>query len=197
MNYVILRNYDHYVIVNDDANVVIGRAQPLNGREGPYRVSAELAPGFENDEVAVVEVIQEAVPALVAHYERKPPVWENYGSFYTKDTQFAVLRVQQGFSGVWLPHRNDYPLLRDGKLAVFATSEEAQSAADAHLLDRFPNSKPCYDGLSWLVDPHIDWRSSPQLVEDRVVWQNMASRWLPDCNAVRSKRYKVLQGGKV
>jgi hypothetical protein len=196
MDCVILRNYGHYVIVNDDANIVIGRAQPLNGREGPYRVSAELVSNFENSDVAIVGKIQEAIPALVAYYKRYPPVWEHRGSLYIRDTQFAVLQVQHGATGDWIAYRNGYPLLCNGKLAFFSTSEDAQSAADAHLRDMFPNFKPVYDGLSWLPDPDIDWRSSPQLVEDRAVWQHMASQWLPDCDALKSTRLKVLQGGK-
>jgi hypothetical protein len=42
MRFVLLKNYDHYVIVNDDADFIAGRVYPLNGREGPYRVRAEV-----------------------------------------------------------------------------------------------------------------------------------------------------------
>ena len=185
------------VIVNDDADLIVGRVQPLTGCEGPFRVSAELAPQCENDEVAVVETIQEVVPTLLAYYDKNPPVWEHRGTIYIRDTQFAFLQVQYGATGDLIAFRDGYPMLCDGRLAVFSTCEEAQRAADAHLLDMYPNSKPIYDGLSWLPNPDIDWRSSPQRVEDRAHWQRMASRWLPDPSAGRSNRLKVLQGGKV
>ena len=32
MNYVILKNYDHYAIVNDDADFIVGRVYPLDGQ---------------------------------------------------------------------------------------------------------------------------------------------------------------------
>jgi hypothetical protein len=43
--------------------------------------------------------------------------------------------------------------LTDGKIAIFATCEEAQRAADAHLRDGYPNSEIIDDGFSWLPDP--------------------------------------------
>jgi hypothetical protein len=195
MNYVILKNYDHYAIVNDDADFIVGRVYPLDGQG--FRISADLAPDWESGDVAVVQTIDEAIPALAAYYERNPPLWKLNGSRYTRDTQFALLRVERGAKGNWIAYRDDYPMLCDRRLAVFSTCKEAQRAADAHLLDMYPNSKPLYDGLSWLPDPEIDWRSFPQRVEDRAHWQRMASRWLLDPNAGRSNRLKILQGGKV
>ena len=40
MTFVLLKRYDHYAIVNDDADFIAGRVYPLNGQEGPYRVTA-------------------------------------------------------------------------------------------------------------------------------------------------------------
>jgi hypothetical protein len=199
MNYVILRNYDHYAIVNDDANFIVGCAYPANGREGLFRVVADVTPTLcEDGEVAVVRSIEEAIPALAAYYENNPPKWQTVGAAcYLKYTQFAILRVERGNCGSWLAYRDDHPMLYDKTLADFATGEEAQRAADAHLLDLYPNSKPVYDGLSWFPNPELDWRSCPHLVEARAEWEQVASRWLPDCNAARSSRLKLLQGGKV
>ena len=98
------------VIVNDDADLIVGRVQPLTGCEGPFRVSAELAPQCENDEVAVVETIQEVVPTLLAYYDKNPPVWEHRGTIYIRDTQFCIfagaIRCQGRFDSLsrWLPN---------------------------------------------------------------------------------------------
>jgi hypothetical protein len=32
MKYLLLKNYDHYAIVNDDADFIVGRVCPLDGR---------------------------------------------------------------------------------------------------------------------------------------------------------------------
>lgn len=33
MNYVILKHYDHYAIVNDDADFIVGRVYPLMAKD--------------------------------------------------------------------------------------------------------------------------------------------------------------------
>jgi hypothetical protein len=112
MNYVLLKNYDHYFIVNDDANSIVGRVRPLNGKNGPFRVSAELVPDdCPNDVAAVVDLIEEAIPALVAYYEKNPPYWEcKTATQYEKWTHLALLRIEQDDGGGmvslsrWLPN---------------------------------------------------------------------------------------------
>jgi hypothetical protein len=181
MNYVLLKSYGHYIIVNDDANLIVGRVRPLNGKNGPFHVSADLVPDdCPNDVAGVVDSIEEAIPALVAYYEKNRPRWEcKTATQYEKWTQLALLRIEQDDRGGWLAYRDGYPMLRDGKYAEFDTSEEARCAADAHLLDMYPNANPVNDGLSWLPDPELDWRSCPHRVEARANMQRMASRWLP------------------
>jgi hypothetical protein len=44
MTFVILKKYDDYVIVNDDADFIVGNVYPRNGQEGPYRVTADVGP---------------------------------------------------------------------------------------------------------------------------------------------------------
>jgi hypothetical protein len=74
MNYVLLKSYGHYIIVNDDANLIVGRVRPLNGKNGPFHVSADLVPDdCPNDVAGVVDSIEEAIPALVAYYEKNRP----------------------------------------------------------------------------------------------------------------------------
>jgi hypothetical protein len=88
----------------------------------------------------------------------------------------VFLRVEQDQRGDWFANRDNYPLLRDGKPARFATHTDAQGAADAHELDLYPNAKAIDDGLSWFPDPEIDWRSVPHRVEERANWQRSSSR---------------------
>jgi hypothetical protein len=107
----------------------------------------------ECDEVAILNSINEAIPALLTYYEDYPPRWEREsGTGYTKLTPFGLLLVEQDQFGPWSAYRYYtewyHPLLRDGKPAIFATAEEAQRAADAHVRDDYPNAVTD-DGLSW------------------------------------------------
>ena len=180
MTFVILKNYDHYAIVNDDADFIVGRVYPLNGLQGPYKVTADIGPmGRETSEAGVVNSLDEAIPAFLAYYEKYPLRWDWVPDEYWKTTLFVILRVTRDRQGHWSAYRDDYPLLRDGKTARFATAAEAQRAADAHELDLYPNANVIDDGLSWLPDPEIDWRSVPHIVEERANWQRSASSLLP------------------
>src|SRR4051812_10975582 len=179
MNYVILKNYDHYAIVNDDADFIVGRVHPVEG-QNEFRVTADLAPDDSDGEVATVQSVRDAIPALADYYERNRPKWhrESAGR-YIEWTQFALLRVEQDQRGSWVAYRDDYALQRLGAPATFPTRGEAQRAAEAHALDCYPGYQTIQDGLSWLADPEIDWRSCPHRVEDRAQWQRMASACLP------------------
>jgi hypothetical protein len=180
MTFVLLKNYDHYVIVNDDADLIAGRVYPLNGLQGPYRVRADVRPlDRETTEAGIVNSLNDAIPAFLAYCEKYPPRWGWVHSEYWKDTLHVFLRVEQDQQGYWSAYRDDYPLLRDGKPACFATHTEAQQAADAHELDLYPNAKTIDDGFSWQPDPEIDWRSVPHRVEERANWQRRASNLLP------------------
>jgi hypothetical protein len=176
----LLKNYDHYAIVNDDADFIAGRVYPLHGQQGPYRVRADVGPmERETTEAGVVNSLNDAIPAFLTYYERYPVRWERLDTGeYGKDTLNALLRVVHGEGG-WVAYRDNYPLLRDGKPARFATCAEAQRAADVHELDLFANAMAIDDGLSWFPDPEIDWRSVPHRVEARANWQRNASNFLP------------------
>jgi hypothetical protein len=77
MTFVLLKNYDHYVIVNDDADFIAGRVYPLNGREGPYRVTADVGPlGRTTWEAGIVSSLNDAVPPFLTYYEKYPLRWD-------------------------------------------------------------------------------------------------------------------------
>ncbi len=155
-------------------------APALNGRQGPYKVTSFLGPSPQRHDIAIANSLDDAIPAFVDFYKRKPVPWERESlALYWRLTMFVCLRVEQDQQGHWLAYRDDYPLLQDTKPARFATCAEAQRAADAHELDLFPDAKVIDDGLSWLPDPEIDWRSVPHIVEERANWQRSASSLLP------------------
>jgi hypothetical protein len=178
--FLLLKNFGHYAIVNDDAAFIVGRVYPLNGNQGPYRVEASVGPwGRETREAGIVESLDDAIPVFLAYYEKYPLRWDRLPDTCWKITLFTILKVEQDKQGDWLAYRDDYPLLRNGKPARFATRTDAERAAEAHELDLYPNAKVIDDGLSWLPDPEIDWRLFPDLVAARAKWQQMASFSLP------------------
>jgi len=180
MTFLLLKNYDHYVIRNDDADFIVGRVDPLNGLQGPYKVSADFGHWYSQGDIGVVKSLDDAIPAFLDYYEKNPIRWEQETPrLHWRHTMFVSLRVEQDQQGYWLAYRDDYPMLRDTTPARFASRANAQRAADAHELDLFPNAKAIDDGLSWLPDPEIDWGSVPHLVEERANWQRSASRLLP------------------
>jgi hypothetical protein len=54
-----------------------------------------------------------------------------------------------------------------GQVAMFATREDAQRAADRHERDGQPNSAFINDGLSWPPPVDPEWWLSPIAVADR------------------------------
>jgi hypothetical protein len=154
---------DRFAILNDDADCCVGYVA-LRGTR--YHVQND-----NDEEIAVVGLLDDAIPAIAAYYEANPPRWESESETrYSKSTQFGPLRVEQDQPGQWVAYRNyDYPLLRNGQPAIFATFEEAQRAADAHASDGFPNSETIYDGFVFL--PNADpWWSYPNRIAVRARW---------------------------
>jgi hypothetical protein len=172
--YVLIWNYDHYAIVNDDANFIVGRVH-LDAKNKVFQVRADLGDDNCLSHVGVVGALSEAISALANFYEKNPPQWKIENSaLWRKETQYAFLRVERDREGRWRAYRDHYPMLRGAKPAEFGTDHEARSAADAHLLDFYPGHEPHNDGLSWLTDPEIDWRSDPQSVENGAVAERLA-----------------------
>ena len=123
----------------------------------------------------------EAIPAIAAYYEANPPRWvpksdlrplyatmEPCRARYFKETQFGNLWVDQVKSGQWVAYRDCHGLsVAGGKIAKFATREEAQRAADAHFRDGYPNSEMTNDGLSWPVKDEFEWWLCPYILANR------------------------------
>jgi hypothetical protein len=165
MSYL-LEPYDQnsFAIVNENAAFSIGF---VDRREGRYRVQCVVADDIV--EVAMVNSLDEAIPSFAAFYESHPPRWEptddagcviagpaaqrHRATRYTKWTDYAWLDVRQQKPGQWVAFRDDYPLMRDGQPAIFATREEAQRVADLHERQGYPRSEPINDGCTWPVDP--------------------------------------------
>ena len=180
MSFLLLKNYDHYAIVNDDADFIVGRVYPLRGQQGTYRVFSSFSPGYQRDPIAIVKSLDEAVPTFLAYYKKNPVQWEREKpALYWRHTMFVCLRVEQDQQGDWLAYRDDYPMLENlCAPARFKTCADAKRAADLHELDLFPNAKAIDDGYSWLLNPELDWRSVPYLTEGRrdvsdlIVWRS-------------------------
>jgi hypothetical protein len=176
MTLLLINKCAYHSILNDDADYIVGRVYPLGGQQGPYRVTSSIGPSYQRNDVGVVKSLDDAIPAFIDYYEKNPVPWERESrALYWRHTMFVYLRIEQDQQGHWLAYRDDYPMLQNTKPAHFATCTDAQRAADAHELDLFPNAKVIEDGLSWLPDPEIDWRSVAYLAEEDADWRRTSS----------------------
>ena len=114
------------------------------------------------------------------YYEKNPPRWVRKSEdWYEMRTLYSNLRVERDQMGTWRVYRDGYPLLQHGGPGTFFTYAEAQRTADAHQLDGYPDAPTIDDGFYWHLDPEIDWRSVPDMVEDRACREILASLWRP------------------
>jgi len=155
-------------------------------------VTSCIGSRYQRGDIGFVTSLEDAIPAFIDFYKNNPVPWEQENAaLYWRLTMFVSLRVEQDQQGHWLAYRDDYPLLEDTKPARFATSADAQRAADTHELDLYPNAKAIDDGLSWLPDPEIDWRSVPHRAEERANWKDLIiCQSTPTCpRRLRSDRW--------
>lgn len=134
----------HSIRVLDlEAKVILGRID-LPSEQYPVRSA-------EGKTVGVVNSINDAIDVLLDHYERHPPQWERDSETkFGKLTPFGLVEVEQDQFGSWVAYRNEYfRLTRGGKPVLFATADEAQRAADAHLRDEL--GKVSNDGFEWVT----------------------------------------------
>ena len=182
--YILLKGslYDSLNIVHDDANSSVGGARPLP--DGRFIVKNE-----DCEEVDIVNSLDEIIPAISAYYKANPPQWElepqpdfrhtdikAYGPRYMKESPFGPFIVFQIESGQWVAFRNECELLFDGKIATFATREEAQCKADPHERDGYPNAEAVNDGYSWFYSEYQDWQQNPDIVANRAYWFVQANK---------------------
>ena|ERR1700694_223274 len=158
MGYVLEHRDDNYFVISNDNSDCHVAYVSLRG--GTYHVRH-----VDDDFVAEVGSLDEAIPALVAYNEKNPPQWRCESTTrYTKNTDYAVLRVELEQPEQWYAYRDDCPMLQYGNPAIFASPEEARRVADLHYREGYPNSEIVFDGFAWYPDPD-PWWSYP----DRVV----------------------------
>jgi hypothetical protein len=169
--YVLIWQGGYYAIGNVDANFCVGWVN-YDVKNKVFRVQAEDC----SSHVGVVGALSEAIPALANFYEKNPPQWKTENlALWWKVTQYGDLRVERDREGRWRAYRDSYPMLRGENPAEFRTDDEARSAADAHLLDLYPGHEPLNDGLTWLANPAIDWRSDRHSVKNGAVLERWAN----------------------
>jgi hypothetical protein len=137
MRYLLLDLHGEYRIINEDIGFTVAYLHPLpDDQYGPrFRVS-----DYRGDDVGVVRSPREAISAFSTYYEKNPPAWERESeTCYTRDDQFGGLQVRQIRSRQWVASRDSKELMHNGSIALFATPEEAQRAADAHVRDDYPD----------------------------------------------------------
>ena len=169
-------------IANDDADFIVGAARPIdpNAPGSNFEVS-----DGDGRVIAIVQTIDEIIPAFALYREANPPRWQDERTFeiilwdspvadklrsgarYIKETDFGRLLVDEIAPGQWVTSREDHHLLSNGAVAIFANRHEAQRVADAHFRDGYPNSEPVNDGYSWPADPELNWHDCPWIVETR------------------------------
>ena len=174
--YVLIWNGGYYAIGNYDANFCVGRVN-YDVKNKVFEVRADLVDNYCScsSHVGVVGALSEAIPALANFYEKNPPQWKTENlALWWKVTQYGDLRVERDREGRWRAYRDSYPMLRGENPAEFRTDDEARSAADAHLLDLYPGHEPLNDGLTWLADPEIDWRSDRHSVKNGAILERLA-----------------------
>jgi hypothetical protein len=180
MSYLIEQQRDDFfAIVHHHSDCIVGCVALRGAR---YHVR-----NIDNEEIAIVGSLDDAIPALAAYYAANPPQWE-----YESDTQcskwtlFGPVLVEQDQSGQWVAYRhcNDYPLLQNGQPAIFATLEEAKQAADAHASDGYPNSETIYDGFAFLPNTDPWWSYACRIAVRTKWWTALHACSLSDAFAV-------------
>ena len=172
--FLLFHHGDHYAIVNDDADFIVGRVYPING-QGEFQVWAGLAPDWNDGVVGVVQYHSATpfppLPLTMNETRHGGSAKMRRGTRRLHSSlTCGCSETKRAFGG---PSAMTILCCANGAPAIFATREEAQRAADAHLLDYYPNYEIIDDGLLWVADPEIDWRSCPHRVEARARCQRI------------------------
>jgi len=166
MTYRLLRTtWGTYDIILEESRLAVGSLRSLNpgSVEPPYRVIDHTA--GNSVEVAVVDSLDQVIPAFRAYQETHPQRWRRVDAArYEKASPYGDLRVEEVRPGHWCAYRENYPLERDGKPAVFETLQEAQRAAEAHERQSYPNTETVDDGL-WWPPAYGEWWLDPTIID--------------------------------
>jgi hypothetical protein len=149
---LIRTSHGHWDVFNADTGALAGSAYPTD--DGTLVVYDDLA-----DAIACVATVAFIVPTIASHHKRHLRRWEHdFDGDWIRWTQYGELRVTKIGVRDYQVSRN-YRSLYDERwrLATFTTLAEAKRAADRHMRQGYPNSDPIPDGLSWPIDPDIDW----------------------------------------
>jgi hypothetical protein len=158
MGYLLEQRGDNYFsIANDNSDCCVGYAS--SRQDGSYDIEDD-----DGNVLTVVKSLADAIPTLAAYLEKNPPRWQRESATrYVKSTEFGVLRVEQERPQEWSAYRGEYPMLRNGNPAIFASREEAQRLVDLHYREGYPNSEIIFDGFAWYPDTD-PWWSYPHRV---------------------------------
>ena len=159
MRYEFKLQDDHFMHV--ETGQCAGYVVPLKSGKG-FSVHRALTNVCEPDRIAVVKSMEEALPTLTEYHEKNWPKWkrERKGRFdkdagymmytvYIKWSLYGVFEVKQQDGGRWIANRCTDALLREGRAAVFPTSEVARHVANLHERDGFGIYRALNDGYSW------------------------------------------------
>ena len=149
----------YYSIMSEDTNAYVGTVYVYKQCSQPKFVVTNPV----GEPIGFVDAFNWAIPVIDKHLEQarwgrdldalvsiiQPVAPDRKGLRYVKETRYGLLWVNKVTHGRWVAYRNDYELLSDDKIAEFATREEAQRTADAHLHDGYSNSQVIKDGYSW------------------------------------------------
>ena len=71
MKYLLQRYSDEYHVINEVSDAIVARVRPLQVGLGSPKFKV-----YDDKEIAVVNSIDEVIPAVAAYYEKNPPWWE-------------------------------------------------------------------------------------------------------------------------
>ena len=151
-DYELQRAPGRWEVFNGDTGALAGSASPNDA--GNLVVYDDLA-----DPIAQVQTVAFIVPTIANHHKRHPHRWQReLDGDWTRWTQYGELRITKLDDRRYKLSRNGHSLHDEHwHRPTFTSLAEAKRVADRHMRQGYPNSDPIADGLSWDIDPEIDW----------------------------------------
>ena len=150
------RAVGRWEVYNGDTGAIAGCAYP--DVDGYLVVCDDLF-----DPIARVQTVVSIVPVIASHHRRYPHRWEReLDGNWVRWTQYGELRVARVDIRKFGLSRNGCSFHDERwDRPTFTSAAEAKRVADRHMRQGYPNSDPIPDGLSWDIDPDIDWWRPP------------------------------------